>query len=153
MAALNFKHLRYFWMVAKTGSIARAAEHLHLTPHSISGQVREFEASLGVELFRRVGRNLETTDAGGSIVSYAEAIFRVADELQGVLRGQQTRKSLPFRVGIADSISKSVAYRLVNSALGLDDPVRLSAVPPCSTTRPSSCRAKTSPSGRSCCSG
>ena len=125
MAALNFKHLRYFWMVAKTGSIARAAEQLHLTPHSINGQLREFEASLGVEQFRRVGRNLETTDAGRSIVSYAEEIFTVADELQEVLRGQQTRKSLPFRVGIADSVSKSVAYRLVNPALGLDEPVRL----------------------------
>jgi LysR family transcriptional activator of nhaA len=40
MAALNFKHLRYFWMVAKTGSIARAAEQLHLTPHSIRGGAR-----------------------------------------------------------------------------------------------------------------
>ncbi len=125
MAALNFKHLRYFWMVAKTGSIARAAEQLHLTPHSISGQLREFEAALGVELFRRVGRNLETTDAGRSIVSYAEEIFTVADELQEVLRGQQTRKSLPFRIGIADSVSKSVAYRLVDPALGLAEPVRL----------------------------
>jgi LysR family transcriptional activator of nhaA len=125
MAALNFKHLRYFWMVAKTGSIARAAEQLHLTPHSISGQLREFEAALGVELFRRVGRNLETTDAGRSIVSYAEEIFTVADELQEVLRGQQTRKSLPFRVGIADSVSKSVAYRLVDPALKLKEPVRL----------------------------
>jgi LysR family transcriptional regulator, transcriptional activator of nhaA len=125
MAALNFKHLRYFWMVAKTGSIARAAQQLHLTPHSISGQLREFEAALGVELFRRVGRNLETTDAGRSIVSYAEEIFTVADELQEVLRGQQTKKALPFRVGIADSVSKSVAYRLVDPALGLDEPVRL----------------------------
>ncbi len=125
MAALNFKHLRYFWMVATTGSIARAAEQLHLTPHSISGQLREFEASLGVELFRRVGRNLETTDAGRSIVSYAEEIFTVADELQEVLRGQQTKKSLPLRVGIADSVSKSVAYRLVNPALKLKEPVRL----------------------------
>lgn len=125
MAALNFKHLRYFWMVAKTGSIARAAEQLHLTPHAISGQLREFEATLGVELFRRVGRNLETTDVGRSIVSYAEEIFTVADELQEVLRGQQTKKSLPFRVGIADSVSKSVAYRLVDPALGLDEPVRL----------------------------
>ena len=49
MATLNFKHLRYFWMVAKTGSIARAAEQLHLAPHSISGQLKEFEVSLGVE--------------------------------------------------------------------------------------------------------
>ena len=46
MVALNFKHLRYFWMVAKTGSIARAAEQLHLTPHSISGQLSEFNQTL-----------------------------------------------------------------------------------------------------------
>ena len=56
MAHLNFKHLRYFWMVAKSGSIAGASQRLHLTPQSISGQLGELEASLGVELFRRVGR-------------------------------------------------------------------------------------------------
>ena len=52
MAALNYKHLRYFWVVAKSGSIARASEQLHLTPQSISGQLRELEESLGAALFR-----------------------------------------------------------------------------------------------------
>ena len=66
MTTLNFKHLRYFWMVAKTGSVSRAAEQLHLTPHAISAQLGEFNAALGVELFRRAGRNLELTDAGGA---------------------------------------------------------------------------------------
>ena len=55
MPTLNFKHLRYYWMVAKTGSIARAAEQLHLTPHAISGQISEFEQTLGVALFQKVG--------------------------------------------------------------------------------------------------
>ena len=59
MDNLNFKHLKYFWTVAKTGSIARASEQLHLTPQSISGQLTEFEERLGVELFRRAGRGLE----------------------------------------------------------------------------------------------
>ena len=57
---LNYKHLRYFWVVAKTGSIAKASAQLHLTPHAISGQLREFEETLGVSLLRRVGRGLET---------------------------------------------------------------------------------------------
>ncbi len=61
MNTLNYKHLRYFWMVAKTGSIAKAAERLYLTPQSISGQLTEFANVLGVELFRRAGRNLEIT--------------------------------------------------------------------------------------------
>ena len=123
MAALNFKHLRYFWMVAKTGSIARAAEQLHLTPQSISGQLSEFAETLGAELFRRSGRNLELTDSGRRILSYAEEIFTIGDELLDVLHDQKA--SLPFRVGIADSLSKSVAYRLVEPALKLAEPVRL----------------------------
>ena len=62
VANLNFKHLRYFWMVAKSGSVAGASQHLHLTPQSISGQLGELEDSLGADLFRRVGRGLELTE-------------------------------------------------------------------------------------------
>lgn len=125
MPALNFKHLRYFWMVAKTGSIARAAEQLNLTPQSISGQLSELEEALGVELFRRVGRNLELAEGGQRILSYAEEIFTLGDELLDVLRDQTAIKSLPFKVGIADSVSKSVAYRLVEPALAIEQPIRL----------------------------
>ena len=125
MTTLNFKHLRYFWMVAKTGSIARTAEQLHLAPHSISGQIKEFEAMLGVELFRRAGRNLELTEAGRRILGYAEDIFSIGDELLDVLRDPKEKKTLPFRIGIADSVSKAVAYKLVEPSLTLETPVRL----------------------------
>jgi LysR family transcriptional activator of nhaA len=125
MAALNFKHLRYFWMVGKTGSIASAAEQLHLTPQSISGQLSEFEDSLGVELFRPVGRGRELTDAGRRALSYAEEIFAIGDELLDVLHDQKARKTLPFRVGVADCVSKLIAYRLVEPALAFGERVRL----------------------------
>lgn len=125
MTTLNFKHLRYFWMVAKTGSIARAGEQLHLTPQSISGQLGEFEASLGTKLFRRVGRGLELTEAGRRILGYADEIFTIGDELLDVLRDQAATKSLPFRIGVADSVSKSVACRLLEPALHIPESVRL----------------------------
>jgi len=125
MATLNFKHLRYFWMVAKTGSIARAGEQLHLTPQSISGQLGEFEETLGTKLFRRAGRGLELTEAGRRILSYADEIFTIGDELLDVVRDQATKKSLPFKIGIADSVSKSVACRLLEPALHIQEPVRL----------------------------
>ena len=125
MADLNFKHLRYFWMVAKTGSIARASEQLHLTPQSISGQLGEFEARLGVDLFRRSGRNLELTDAGRRILGMAEEIFTLGDELLETLHSDRARKPMPFNLGIADSVSKSMAYRLVEPALKLGDTVHL----------------------------
>ncbi len=125
MANLNFKHLRYFWMVAKSGSIARASEQLHLTPQSISGQLGELEDSLGTKLLRRIGRGLELTDMGRRIFSYADEIFALGDELLEVASDQGVKKSLPFRIGIADSVPKSVAYRVVEPALRMDEPVRL----------------------------
>lgn len=125
MTALNYKHLRYFWVVAKSGSIARAGEKLHLTPQSISGQLSELEKSLGTDLFRRAGRGLELTDSGRRILSYAEEIFSLGEDLLDVVRDQASRRSLPFTVGIADSVPKSVAYLLVEPALRLAEPVRL----------------------------
>jgi LysR family transcriptional activator of nhaA len=125
MSTLNFKHLRYFWMVAKTGSIARAAEQLHLTPQSISGQLGDFADSLGVELFRRSGRNLELTDTGRRILSHAEEIFSAGDELLEIVRDQSRTTTTTFRVGCADSVSKLIACRLVEPALGLAEPLRM----------------------------
>ena len=46
---MNFKHLHYFWTVARTGGVAAAAQRLHVTPQTISGQVRLLEESLGNE--------------------------------------------------------------------------------------------------------
>jgi LysR family transcriptional activator of nhaA len=125
MAALNFKHLRYFWMVAKTGSIAKAAAQLHLTPQSISGQLTEFAETLGVELFRKAGRNLELTDTGRHILRHAEEIFSAGDALLEVVRDTTRSTTIAFRVGCADSVSKLIACRLVEPALELPEPVRL----------------------------
>ena len=125
MIAINFKHLRYFWMVAKAGSIARASEHLHLSPQSISGQLTTLEEALGVELFQRAGRQLELTETGRRTLSYADEIFTLGDELVDMLRDPQAQRALVFKVGIADVVPKSVAYRLVAPALRIEEPVRL----------------------------
>ncbi len=125
MPSLNFKHLRYFWAVAKIGSIARASQQLNLTPQSISGQLSEFEDKLGIDLFRRVGRNLELTEAGKQVLGYAENIFAISDELLEALHDGGNPQASPFRVGVADSVSKSIAYRLVEPALKMENSVRL----------------------------
>lgn len=112
-------------MVAKAGSIARASEQLHLTPQSVSGQLSAFEGRLGVALFNRSGRRLELTETGRRMLGYAEQIFALGDEMIEALKDQAAQRVLPFRVGVADSVPKQVAYRLVAPALELDTPVRL----------------------------
>lgn len=125
MTRLNFKHLRYFWMVAKSGSIARASEQLHLSPQSISGQLSEFEAVLGVALFHRVGRGLVLTETGQNMLGYAEQIFSLGDALLDSLKKNDLPSSIPFRVGIADSVPKMMAYRLVEPSLASKEPIKL----------------------------
>lgn len=126
MATINFKHLRYFWAVAKSGSIARASAQLHVTPQSISSQLGELEAALGAQLLHRVGRGLEMTDLGRRIVSYAEEIFGLEDELLAVVRDQGSQAATPFRIGVADSVPKSLTYRVIEPALHLGEALRLS---------------------------
>ncbi|TCJ12261.1 transcriptional activator NhaR [Parasulfuritortus cantonensis] len=122
---LNYKQLHYFWQVAKAGGVARAAERLHLTPQTLSGQIALLEENLGEALFRRVGRRLELTEAGQLALAYADDIFRTGGELEEVLRGGRGGRPLQFRVGIADVLPKSVAYRLLAPAMALPDPIRL----------------------------
>lgn len=122
---LNYKHLQYFWAVAKAGGVARAGEQLHLTPQSISGQLRVLENALGEALFRRAGRNLELTDTGRLVLSYADEIFSLGAELEAALGQRPAERTLQFRVGITDTVPKTVAYRLLEPALYLPQKVRL----------------------------
>lgn len=121
----NYRQLHYFWSVAKAGGIARGAEQLHLTPQTISGQISLLEENLGVALFRRAGRRLELTEAGRLALSYADEIFQVGNELEETLRNRHEERTSLFRIGIADVVPKTIAYRLLAPALSLPDPVRL----------------------------
>ena len=121
----NYKQLHYFWQVANSGGITRAAEHLHLTPQTISGQISELERGLGTKLFRRSGRRLELTAAGKLALSHADEIFQLGKELESLLRGDQDSGDLVLRVGVADVVPKSIAYRLLAPALSLPESVRL----------------------------
>ncbi len=122
---INYKHLHYFWVAAKEGGIARAGERLHLTPQTISGQLSLLEQNLGEALFAHVGRNLELTETGRLALSYAEEIFALGGELEEVVRNLPSGRPLVFKVGVADVVPKSIAYRLLAPALQLPESVRI----------------------------
>lgn len=122
---INYKHLHYFWVAAKQGGIARASEHLHLTPQTISGQISLLEDQLGEALFSKAGRNLELTDSGRLVLSYADEIFSLGGELEDALRNLPSTRPRLLKVGVADVVPKSIAYRLLAPALALPEPVRI----------------------------
>jgi LysR family transcriptional activator of nhaA len=119
MEWLNYHHLRYFWTVAKEGSLARAAEKLHVSAPSISEQMRELESALGEKLFQRQGRKNKLTDAGQLVFSYAEEIFVLGREMLSAVKQRPGVKSLRLQVGILDSFPKLVTSRILQPAFAL----------------------------------
>ena len=123
---MNYKHLHYFWATAKAGGVMRAGEQLNTTPQTLSAQIKLLEGRLGCALFRKSGRRLELTDEGRVALGYADQIFALGAELEAALgKARRGPQALDFRVGIADSVPKAIAYRLLEPALGLARPVRL----------------------------
>src|SRR3954468_17141033 len=85
MKWLNYNHLYYFWIVAREGSIARAAEELMLSQPTISIQIKELETSFRKRLFDRVGRGLKLTEAGRIVLNYANEIFSLGQDMSNAL--------------------------------------------------------------------
>lgn len=122
---INYKHLHYFWVVAKEGSITQASERLHITPQTISGQISLLEDQLGENLFTKVGRNLQLSETGKLVMSYADEIFSLGSEMEQMVRNLPGDRPLTFTIGISDVIPKIIAYRLIAPALKLEDTIRL----------------------------
>lgn len=123
---LNYHHLQYFWVVSQEGSVARASERLHVTPATISIQLRDLEKSLGVKLLKKAGRGLALTEMGTVVQSYANDIFATGQELLDIVSGRPSDGPIQFRVGIKDVMPKLVAYQLLEPTLSMAEEVRIS---------------------------
>jgi LysR family transcriptional activator of nhaA len=125
LATLNFRHLYYFWVVAKEGSITRAAERLDVAIQTISAQLALLEQSLGKSLFVPQGRRLALTEAGRIAMRYAEQIFLLGEQMQDAIAASDGERVIRLTVGISDSLPKLIASRLLDAALRLPERVKL----------------------------
>jgi len=125
MEWLNYHHLRYFCAVARTGSISRASEELHVSSPAISAQLRSLEDSLGEKLFLRSGRRLVLTDVGRVVLNYGEEIFTLGREMLHRVKDQPTGRPLRLIVGVVDVLPKMIAQWLIAPALKLREAVHL----------------------------
>ncbi len=123
--SLNFRHLHYFWVVAKEGSITRAAERLGLAVQTVSAQLSHLEKSIGKSLFKPQGRRLVLTEAGDLALRYADQIFLLGEQLQDALTTSDIDPVMRLTVGISDSLPKLIASRLIEATLTLPQRVRL----------------------------
>jgi LysR family transcriptional activator of nhaA len=123
---LNFHHLRYFWAVAREGSLRRAAESLNISQPSISSQIKLLEAALGEPLFRRSGRSLVLTEFGRVIQGYAEEIFTLGRELLATGRRGPAAHRVRLQIGVVDSFPKLLCVDVLRPVLAQNPPVQVS---------------------------
>jgi len=99
---ISHAHLRSFHAVATHGSFTRAAEFLHITQPTLSGQVKELEERYGIKLFLRHGRRIELTDLGTSAYAITRHLFRYEEEVEQLLQSARALTTGKLRVA-ADS--------------------------------------------------
>src|SRR5688572_9607089 len=122
---LNYHHLLYFWSVVRTGSVAAASAELRLAPATVSDQIRRLEEQLGEKLLLRSGRRVVPTEPVQTVYRYAHDIFSLGRELLDMVRGRPSGRPLHLVVGVVDVVPKSIAHRLIEPALRLDERVRI----------------------------
>lgn len=122
---LNYRHLYFFWVVAKEGSITQAAERLGLAIQTISTQLGLLEQSIGKALFAPQGRRLVLTEAGRVALRYADQIFLLGEQMQEALAESDIGRTMRLTVGLSDSLPKLIASRVLQAALRLPEKLKL----------------------------
>jgi LysR family transcriptional activator of nhaA len=110
----NYRHLYYFWVVAKEGSMSKAAERLDMAIQTISAQVHELEKSLGYLLFKPAGRGISLTEAGFTALEIADHMFSLGEKLPEILKEAAASPKSKITIGISDGLSKLVTRRLLD---------------------------------------
>ena len=117
----NYRHLYYFWVVAKEGSMSKAAERLDMAIQTISAQVHELEKSLGYLLFKPAGRGIALTESGFAALEIADQIFSIGERLPEAVRDAAKSPKTKITVGVSDGLPKLVTRQLLDPILKHQD--------------------------------
>ena len=118
---LNYRHLFYFWMVAKEGHLTRVAGQLHVSQSALSSQIRQLEEQMGNDLFVRQGRTLQLTEMGRVVLGYADGIFALGTELVAAVSAGGGQKIQRLRVGGVANLSRNFQENFLRPIMGMQD--------------------------------
>ncbi|CAB3809938.1 HTH-type transcriptional regulator BenM [Paraburkholderia ultramafica] len=101
---MEFRHLKYFVVVAEERHFTRAAERLGMAQPPLSQQIRKLEHEIGAQLFRRLTRGVELTDAGRVLYEDARRIVNEVELAKSRAQGAARGQTGSIRVGFASSV-------------------------------------------------
>src|SRR5690349_4510040 len=86
MRSIDLDSLEIFRAVVQEGGVIRAASKLNRVQSNVTTRIKQLEQRLGRTLFRKQGRGLVLSPEGELLLSYAQRLFRLADEAESELR-------------------------------------------------------------------
>lgn len=114
---INYHHLFYFKAIAEAESVSKAAAQLRVGQPTLSAQLKQFEETLGVQLFERRHKKLILTEQGKVALDYAKNIFRMGSEMYEVLHDRLKPLRPALHIGALDNVPKQIVLQLVRHAL------------------------------------
>lgn len=96
---MEIRVLKYFLMVAREESITKAASRLHITQPTLSRQMADLEADMGVPLLDRSGRKIALTPEGILLRRRAEEIVSLVDKTE--MEVSQAAENLEGTISVA----------------------------------------------------
>lgn len=114
---INYHHLFYFKTIAEEGTVSKAAEKLRIGQPTLSAQLKQFEDTIGVQLFERQHKKLVLTEQGKVALDYSKNIFKMGSEMYEVLHDRLKPLRPSLHIGSLDSVPKQIVLQLVKHAL------------------------------------
>ncbi len=110
---MNFLAFRYFNEVARTKSIRRAADRLHIAPSAVSRQLVQLEHSLGTPLLERTNIGVQLTAAGVMVERYTQNMFRDLDQLQATIKDFKGLQEGEVKLAVIEGVISGFLPRVV----------------------------------------
>lgn len=110
---MTLRHLRFFVTVAECGKMSTAAQQMFIAQSSVSQTIIELENHYGVKLFERLSRKLYITPMGEQLLTYAQHILSLFDEMENQMKARSERTGL--RIGATISAGTCMLSQLLTS--------------------------------------
>lgn len=103
---INLNQLRAFYQVAKCQNVSLAARQLFVSQPAVTAQVKLFEESCGLKLFKKKGRNLILTDEGETLFNFSKKIFEYEQKIEDAVTQMKELKKGSLRLGSARTYAR-----------------------------------------------